>query len=75
MFSGSVFNQDIRNLGHLKRYIYINLFCGADINQNISNWNVSNVTNMYGVVECRIIFNQNIGDWDSLNVIKHVCNV
>jgi surface protein len=37
-------------------------------NQNISQWNVSNVTNMQGVFLGSLAFNQPIGDWDVSNV-------
>jgi surface protein len=42
-----------------------NMFENATaFNQNISSWNVSNVTNMYYMFEDATAFNQNIGSWN-----------
>jgi len=35
-----------------------------NFNQNIGNWNVSNVTDMSSMFRNLAEFNQNIGDWD-----------
>ena len=40
----------------------------SDFNQDISNWDVSNVTNMRGMFQLAYLFNQPIGDWDVSNV-------
>ncbi len=37
-------------------------------NQDIGDWDVSNVTNMRGMFSGAKIFNQNIGKWDVSNV-------
>jgi surface protein len=47
------------------------LFSGNNIicfNQNISSWDVSNVTNMNGMFTFQGCFNQNISSWDVSNV-------
>ena len=45
------------------------MFNSADsLNQDIGDWDVSNVTNMYGMFTNAINFNQDIGDWDVSNV-------
>ena len=33
-------------------------------NQDISNWDVSNVTNMYGMLMGAEMFNQNLSGWN-----------
>ena len=44
----------------------------SKFNQNISNWNTSNVTNMVGMFDCdgapTGVFNQPIGSWDMSNI-------
>jgi surface protein len=40
----------------------------VDFNQDISNWDVSNVTNMYGMFENAQNFNQDLSAWDVRNV-------
>ena len=41
------------------------MFFGAkEFNQDISNWDVSNVTNMSFMFADAISFNQDIGNWD-----------
>ena len=37
-------------------------------NQDISQWDVSNVTNMSGMFNGASVFNQDIGSWDVSNV-------
>ena len=44
------------------------LFARKDFNGNISNWDVSKVTNMGGVFYCCESFNQDISAWDVSNV-------
>ncbi len=42
-----------------------NMFSGcASFNQNISSWNVSNVTDMYSMFSGSTSFNQDIGSWN-----------
>ena len=50
-----------------------NLFNGTDFNGDISQWDVSNVTNMYGLFYCCDKFNQDISDWDVSNVKNMYC--
>ena len=42
----------------------------SKFNQDISNWNVSNVKNMYGMFYMCDKFNKDISNWDVSNV-KH----
>ncbi len=45
------------------------MFWGAnDFNQNIGNWDVSNVTDMSQMFFSTDLFNQYIGNWDVGNV-------
>jgi len=47
------------------------MFYNASLfNQPINDWDVSNVTNMYGMLCCATSFNQPISDWDVSNVIN-----
>ena len=39
-----------------------------DFNDNINNWNVSNVTNMEGMFYRAKLFNQSLNDWNVSNV-------
>lgn len=48
-----------------------NLFAGnEDFNQNIGNWDVSNVQNMSFMFSGALAFNQDISKWDVSNVIE-----
>jgi surface protein len=44
------------------------MFEESAFNQDISNWNVSNVNNMAGMFYHAYKFNQLIGNWDVSNV-------
>ena len=44
------------------------MFYDSQFNGGISNWDVSNVTNMEGMFIANKIFNQDIGSWDVGNV-------
>ena len=44
------------------------MFYSANFNQDISNWNVSNVTTMHRMFIQNGAFNQNISNWDVSNV-------
>ena len=45
------------------------MFYGCKLfNQDISNWDVSNVTNMYSMFFKCLSFNQDISNWDVSNV-------
>ena len=43
-------------------------FSSNEFNEDISKWNVSNVTNMSGMFSNAYEFNQNINEWDVSNV-------
>ena len=45
-----------------------------EFNQDISNWDVSNVTNMHGMFYNCEAFNQDISDWNASNV-KNASNI
>ena len=48
------------------------LFQGKrDFNDDISLWNVSNVSNMNGMFDSALSFNQDLGKWDVSNVTDH----
>ena len=48
-----------------------NLFSNAvGFNDNIGQWDVSQVTTMYGMFQGATAFNQDIGQWDVSQVIK-----
>jgi surface protein len=50
------------------------LFCNAkSFNQPISDWDVSNVIDMYGMFFNAKSFNQPIGNWDVFNVENMNC--
>jgi surface protein len=38
--------------------------CVEDFNEDISGWDVSNVTNMHNMFACAKSFNQDISGWD-----------
>lgn len=46
-----------------------------DFNEDISGWDVSNVTNMENMFRSQTIFNQNIGGWNTGNVTNMVCTL
>ena len=43
-------------------------WCAKEFNQNIGNWNTSNVTNMSKMFYNANEFNEDIGGWDTSNV-------
>ena len=49
------------------------LFEGINFNGDISDWDVSNVTNMYGMFYGCYSFNQDISKWDVSNVTSMEC--
>jgi surface protein len=50
------------------------LFCNAkSFNQSIKDWDVSNVTDMYGMFFNAKSFNQPIGNWEVSNVENMNC--
>ncbi len=44
------------------------MFANTSFNQDISNWNTSEVTSMYGMFYHAENFNQDIGNWNTANV-------
>jgi len=47
------------------------MFTYTNFNQDISMWNVSNVTNMQQMFYGTTNFNQNISGWNVVNVINY----
>ena len=45
-----------------------NMFRDSPFNQNIENWNTSNVTNMYEIFNSASDFNQDITGWCVTNI-------
>ena len=44
------------------------MFYETIFNQDIGNWNTSNVTNMNQMFQEAMLFNQDIGGWNTSNV-------
>jgi len=44
------------------------MFSNTPFNQDISGWDVSNVTNMFGMFIQNFVFNQDISSWDVSSV-------
>jgi surface protein len=40
-------------------------------NQNLSSWDTSNVTNMYGMFQSATAFNQDLSSWDVSSVANY----
>ena len=56
----------VTDMSYMLQYSYFN--------QDISSWDVSNVTNMNGMFEVLLHFNQDISSWDVSNVTNmNVC--
>ena len=45
------------------------MFYSSSINEDIANWDVSNVTNMWSMFRGAFLFNQNINTWNVSNVV------
>jgi len=52
----------------MSQLLFINNTSPSSFNQDISSWDLSNVTNMFGMLSNSDAFNQDIGDWDVSNV-------
>ena len=59
----TVCTTKIRNLGENPE-----LYFGRDFNQDVGNWDVSNVTDMSGMFREATTFNQDLSAWDVRNV-------
>jgi len=49
-------------------------FSAVSFNQNISNWNTSNVTNMVDMFRSAEAFNQNLSGWCVTNIASEPSN-
>ena len=49
-------------------FLSLIMFSQSDINQDLSNWDVSSVTDMWGMFERARDFNQDISSWDVSSV-------
>ncbi len=59
-----------RQIASLYHMFYVNSFGTQSVfNQDIGDWDTSNINNMEGTFFGANKFNQNIGDWDTSNVV------
>jgi len=62
--------EDVSKVVTTKVTDMVNMFADSSFNQNISSWDVSNVTDMGGMFFNAQSFNQPIGNWDVSNVTR-----
>jgi len=63
----TVITTKVTNMDEL---FFIDFNTGSDFNQDISSWDMSNVTDMTLMFYRAYVFNQNISSWDVSNVTK-----